>query len=814
MVARPGQQFLSFASGELAPEFHARRDVKNFYSGFAAARNMEANPLGGGRQSPRSWYRGRAGRTVKIGAPATLGAPTGAITAGTVILTADLGANGPLCGADITFTGAAAVAGGVRVELQDAGGAWSPISSPIDVPAGAVAYRICLPPGAPVTGRRARLVAAASISITAATVRPLTEGATTTVRFLTHVFSTSLSYVMTVAAGHADIWRLGNYVGSVALPHQAAQLPTLQQTQRAASMLLWHKDTAPHEVRRNGADHQWTQATRTWLAIPEVDYGGTYTVTPEKWSFYFRWVVGTGGTALYFHSVAITINGETTPAINITGGGGGISGVNWTTFLADVKTAVEGLASVEAGITMAQTGEYSDSASFTIEFTGSGNAGAQYAVSATIITGVTQNVAVNVGRLVRGKKGGEAVMSVTRGWPRTGIYAEDRLLIGGFNSRSDAYLGSRTGEYFDLNAELETAASGFVFSLNADGSEDIVRFLRGAHFIIFTDTRHYYIANPPFNRTQPPNQRTSDTPGIQPNCEPLEIEGRIFYVSNDGSQLLSAQYSDVTQKYDTQPISLLANHLIRDIRSNALQRSSSDTVANRLFMVRGDGGLTLGGIIRNQDVTGFFPWTTDGQVLDVCVDGSRTAWLLVKRTVAGADVVTFEQLTLDTHLDCAVTETQAASTAVTGLGIHEGRTVWARADGDYVGPFTVTSGAITLPWAASSIVVGRWQAPVLTILPMVRELNEKNVVQRPGRIHTVKIFARSIGSLAISANGQPVFDVPLAAPGDPGEGPYPPVSGMITVTGLTGYKLGTSVTLTQLRPGPFDIRDITVEGRL
>lgn len=814
MVARPGQQFLSFASGELAPEFHARKDVKNFYSGFAAARNMEANPLGGGRQSPRTRYRGRAGRTVTIGAAATLGAATGSITAGTVILTADLGANTALCGADITVTAAAPVTGGVRVELQDAGGAWSAIASPIDVAASSVGYRICIPPGAPVTGRRARLVAAAAVSITAATVRPLTEGATTTVRFLTHVFSTSLSYVMTVAGGHADIWRAGAYVGAVALPHSAAQLPTMQQTQRAASMLLWHKDVAPHEIRRNGADHQWTQATRSWLAIPEVDYGGVYTSTAEKWAFYLRW--DSGATNLWEHAIAITVNGEDTAPYQFIRNAfiGSAAQIDWPLALPALKAAIEALAGVEAGITVTVLTDTTASASFQVEFTGTGNIGNQYAISAKLVT-ASSTAAATAGRITRGKKGGEAVMSVTRGWPRTGIYAEDRLIMGGFASRSDAYLGSRTGEYFDLNAELETAASAFVFSLNADGSEDITRFLRGAHFIIFTDTRHYYIANPPFNRTQPPNQRTSDTPGIHPNCEPLEIEGRIFYVSNDGSQLMSAQYSDVTQKYDTQPISLLANHLIRDIRSNALQRSSSDTVANRLFMVRGDGGLTLGGIIRNQDVTGFFPWTTDGQVLDVCVDGSRTAWLMVKRTVTGADAITFEQLTLDTCLDCTVSITQSPATTVTGLGIHEGATVWVKADGDYLDrSFVVTGGAITLPWAAASIEVGRWRAPVLTLLPMVRELNERNVVQRPGRIHTVKINARAISSLAISANGRPVFDVALAAPGDPGTGPYPPVSGMITVTGLTGFQVGTSVTLTQLYPGAFDIRDITVEARL
>jgi hypothetical protein len=809
MVARSGQQFLSFASGELAPQFHGRRDVKNFYSGFAEASNMEANPLGGGRQSPRSRFRGRGGRTVTIGADASSGA-VGPITAGTVVATADLGANGALCGADITFTGTGAVADGLRVELQDAGGSWAAIASPVDVQTTARAYRICIPPGAPVTGRRARLVANATISLTAATIHILTETLGTAGRFLTHTFSTSEAYVFTAAAGHADIWRDGVFAGAVKLPHDASQMTNLQKTQRGASMLLWHQGIAPHEIRRDGADHQWTQATRSWTAIPDVDYGGVYSDTTEHWTIYFNWDDTT--TALTFHAIVVTINGEDTASVQIPGGGGGISTVNWATFCPALAAAIEALAVVEAGVTVTNLTDFSDSASLQIQFTGAGNTGEQFIVTAKLIT-ATNNAAANSGRTQRGRKGGEAIMSAERGWPRTGIYAEDRLIMGGFAARGDGYLGSRSGEYFDLNSEIESAASGFVFSLNADGAEDILRFHKGPHFMIFTNERHYYIANPPFNRLQPPNQRTSETPGIHPNCAPEEIEGRIIYVSHDGSQLLSAQYSDVTQKYDTQPISLLANHIVRDVVAGALQRSSSDTVANRLFLARGSGAMTLAGIIRNQDVTGFFPWTTDGEVVDVCVDGSGTAHVLVKRPIGEGEGLTVEELTLDSHLDCAVTISQASATAVEGLDIHEGCAVWAKADGTFFGPFTVEDGAITLPYAAEEVDVGRWIAPVLTLLPMVREISERNVVVRPGRIHTIKINARAIGSLAIAANGQPVFDVPLAADGDAVDGPWPDVEGLISVTGLTGFKTGTSVTLTQLRPGAFDMRDITLEGR-
>lgn len=812
MVARPGKQFLSWTSGELAPEFHARIDVKNFHSGFAAAANMEANPLGGGRQSPRSRYRGRVGRTCTSHPAATLGSATGSISAGAVVVTADVGVNVPLCGADIVFTAAAAVADALRVEIQSAAGTWSAISAPIDVATTSRTYRICIAPGAPVTGRRVRLVAAATCSITAAVIAPLSETLGTAGRVLTHTFSTSDAYVLTLSNGHADIWTDGVFAGAVSLPHTSGQLDTVQKTQRGASMLLWHPSVAPHEIRRDGAGHQWTSATRSWLAIPDVDYGGTYVSVAEKWSVYFTW--DPGGTGLYDHAVVISVNGEDCAPVPMTGSGGGgtVSGVVWATVLPAIKTAIEDLAAVGTGVVVTNLTDTVNSASISIEFAGTANIGQQFVVSAKLAT-ATSEAAGAAGRTLRGKRGGEAVMSVSRGWPRTGIYVEDRLVMGGFASRGDAYLGSRTGEYFDLNAELETAASGFVFGLNADGAEDILRFHKGPHLLIFSNERHYYIANPPLNRQQPPNQRTSETPGIHPNCEPVEIEGRIMYVANDGSQLLAAQYSDVTQKYDTNPISLLANHLVRGITAAALQRSSNDTTANRLYLVRDDGDLTLGGIVRNQDVTGFFPWRTDGDVLDVCVDGSGRAFLLVKRPIGSGEGLTFEELTLDTVLDCTVTVSQAASTTVAGLGIHEGRTVWARADGDMVGPFTVTSGAITLLYPAAVIEVGRWLPPVLTLLPFTRELNERNVVKRPGRIHTVKIHARAVGSLAIAANGQPVFDVPLAAPGDPGEGPWPPVSGLITVTGLTGWQVGTTVTLTQLRPGAFDIRDITVEGR-
>lgn len=813
MVARPGTIQLSMNSGELSPEVHGRSDVKNYYSGAAIMTNVEARPQGGFRNQPRTISEGAVGRLVFAVGASAVGGAVGSTVVGQVLAQADAGANVQLTGADFTITGTAAVDGAVRVEVEDAGGVWQAVSQPFAIRSTLVERRACRGPDNPVIGRRVRLVAAvAGASITSCEIVALAEAPTLVARLFSHTFSLALAYDVIVSQGHVDIFRAGSYVGAAKTAFSGAQLPLVQPTQRLASMLLWHPDVAPQEVRREGADHQWSGGTRAFLNVPDVDYGGVYTSVAEQWTVYFTWNKDKIG--LFGQAFSITINGEETGPIDIAAGGAGPSLVDWVLTNNRIVTALVALASVEPGVTVALARDNNASASVTITFGGT-NSGEQFIVSAKP-TSDTLNLAVTVGRQVRGKTGGEPVMSPGRGYPRTGIYFEDRLLAGGFGSQPAAWIGSRTGEYFDWNDQLETAASALLININTVlGAETILRFAQQRHLLIFTDAGLYYVSSPSLNRQQPPSIVRSPGPGISSTVLPIESEQGLIYVNRENSQVLAAQYSEVVQGYDPQPISLLASHMMTGLTYGAARRAAADNDADRIYLVRSDGVMIIGGLLRSQDVTGFSRFVTDGKVRDVSVNGARETRLLVERIIGGFPHLVLERMSSEVFLDCCnVVVNPVASPVVGSLGMHEGREVWAVADGWLEGPFVVTGAQITLSRAASNITVGRWSPPVYQSLPQVRELSQRMVLRRPKRVHTVRLFANRVSSLAVGANGRAARNQPLGFDGDLAEGPWLPVNGPVVVPGLMGFSDAGQVTITQTAPGWLDVRDLTIETRL
>src|SRR5690606_9764191 len=90
------------------------------------------------------------------------------------------------------------------------------------------------------------------------------------------------------------------------------------------------------------------------------------------------------------------------------------------------------------------------------------------------------------------------------------------------------------------------------------------------------------------------------------------------------------------------------------------------------------------------------------------------------RTVDGAQARYLERVEPGLLLDQAISITNSpASRSVTGLSALEGATVWAIADGDVLGPFTVSDGEIAdIGQVATNVTVGRWTPPYVETLPL------------------------------------------------------------------------------------------------
>lgn len=810
MVTRPGSYQASFNAGELSPELHGNTNLKQYYSGAARMVNVEPVPQGGFRLTPRSAYRAPL-RAPLSGAWSVAAYTSPGLSAAGQGETWSLGvarsvAVIDLIGLSSTIANAARI---LRVELLTALG-WIAIGGDLPLTTSPVNRRLALPPGAPLRALSLR------VSISAAVPAPLAislanlivyeeAGAASDHRLADFTVSRDVAYVGVFTPGHVDFFRDGAFIGCCAHPFTAAQLPDLKWKQRDETMLLFHRDAQTGRILRRGVDFEWSYTAAPFAKIPDVDLGGTYVNVPEKWQVWFRWASGTTVTGLDF---VVSVDGEESPVVKI--------GAAWADTAALLKTALETLSAVDPGLTVsvvASPAPPANSQSLTVEFTGGRNPGSLFSLGGRPVS--TSEMSLTTSRLTKGDKGGEPIMSASRGWPAVGCFWQDRLLLGGFKAKGGAWAASRSGEYFDFNIELASAAGALLINLDTDGAERIVHMARGAHLQIFTDRAEYFISDRALSRTAAVNVVRSSSIGANERVPVVEQESAALFISREGGIVYAHQYSNDAQAYVSEPLSLLASHLVFDIRGAALQQATTANDAQRYFLVREDGVMVVGLLIRNQDVTAFVQWKTDGRVRDVIVDGRNRAFVTVERMVAGAPRVFLEELQDGLLLDGAIMRESASDlTVVDGLAMHEGASVWAIADGYEAGPFVVVDGAIALPFASRSIVVGRWTPPDVIGLPLGRDVAPRIVNKRPARIYAVQLDLIGAQSLSVGANDAPPRAVALLRAGDPVNVPFAGYTGEVIVSALPGFSPAPVWRITQTRPGALHVRNVTTQARI
>ncbi len=107
----------------------------------------------------------------------------------------------------------------------------------------------------------------------------------------------------------------------------AAEIAETQLLQRLDTGLLFHPDRPVRRLfRLAGGDHEWNLDVAPFSRLPQVDLGGDYARTPERWQVVIRWPTANGGTPVGYIFV-VTVDGVDTTAIGI---GPGIDGApNW-----------------------------------------------------------------------------------------------------------------------------------------------------------------------------------------------------------------------------------------------------------------------------------------------------------------------------------------------------------------------------------------------------------------------------------------------------------------------------------------------------
>ena len=183
---------------------------------------------------------------------------------------------------------------------------------------------------------------------------------------------------------------------------------------------------------------------------------------------------------------------------------------------------------------------------------------------------------------------------------------------------------------------------------------------------------------------------------------------------------------------------------------------------------------------------------------------SDQLYLLVERVVDGNTVYYIEREDNTALTDSALIQT-VNSDVVTGLSHLEGETVIAKADGSFMGEFTVSGGQITLQRTAVTVEVGLAYTPLIRTMPLNIGLqNGPNAASKKRIVRAALLLHESNG---IIVNGQRLADKTIGVNQfDPPE----PNTGLERIT-LLGWSLEADVTITQTTPFNMNILSIALE---
>ncbi len=604
--------------------------------------------------------------------------------------------------------------------------------------------------------------------------------------------SNGSAFDLVMSGDTCDVWGVSANLATFTITGAGSYLSQLTTAQQFDTMLVFHQDLRSKRVRLTNSG--WVVDNLPYEDIPNYDYGGVYTNgVPAKWRIEF---VGldTGTTTF-----VLTVSGQETQSIAYNS--------NMTTLAAAIQTAVNGLPNVSAGTTVAAgTG-----ATVTIEFTGAGNEGDGWAVSGRVIN--KADAAVLSVKQVAGVVPGEPLISTSKGWPQCGSFYNQRLIVGGFKSLPNAWMASKSGDYYNYDQRFTEANGPMLVPMDIAGGEQIERIVPSLNLQIFTSQAEYWIAERALSKTQAPNHVQSSRHGSRRGIPVVENEGASIWCHANGATIGEMRYTDVEGNFVATDISLLASHLLMEVRDMAVRRATDRMDGNIHAIVLDDGQARLVTMLREQEVTAYARLVTDGLLKAVARNGRNELSWITERGGARKLERMEDGLLLDEAQDFAF---GPASKTLTGISRFDGRQVWVIGDGNVFGPYTVSGGTVTLPIAVSAATVGTWKPPIVETLPPPRDIGPNVVLKRKARIHTVHVSVVDTTSLAISTNGKPVRNVELARYGALADVPEleQGFTGTIKISGLRGYADDPFVTISQVRPGRLNVRAITVETAL
>lgn len=397
--------------------------------------------------------------------------------------------------------------------------------------------------------------------------------------------------------------------------------------------------------------------------------------------------------------------------------------------------------------------------------------------------------------------------SASRGYPRTGTFYEQRLIVAGSPAFPMYVWGSATGAYLDFTMGVNDD-DAFAFKIASDQENPIQYLASSRALVAFTSGGEFTIAGGLEKPLAPTNAQIRQRSNFGCNgARPVRIGNAEIFVQRAGAKVRSFSYNVTTDDWTAPDIAVMAEHLTTaGIVDMAWQQEPTSII----WLVRTDGVLVSVTYDKDQDVVGWAAHTGfDGFVESVACIPDATSdqlWAVVKRTINGSTNRYVERFSPDVLADSAVVTTAGSPATVwTGLDHLEGENVDVVGDDAYVGRYTVTGGQITTSKAITTAKIG---LPFENRIELLDPEIQTGMGSASGNfMRTSEITARFHETAGGICNNQPMTFRKFGSNADVETPPL--FSGVYRLENL-GWDRGTSdLVITQDKPMPFHLLSIT-----
>jgi hypothetical protein len=234
-------------------------------------------------------------------------------------------------------------------------------------------------------------------------------------------------------------------------------------------------------------------------------------------------------------------------------------------------------------------------------------------------------------------------VSRDRGWPSRGVFYLNRLILGRTLAIKNLANFSTAGIYDNFDDSDLDGTVAFSVTFNGKGEQSIQSIVADDS-LLFTTANKLFAQSPLVESPLTINNVYFAPQSQSPACsiEAASIDNQVLFVSSNRTKVLQAMYSTADGKYMTYPATMLSNHLIDFINSNATWEPSG--ISTRLYLASQDNGtLLLYSTLQSQNVSAWSLRTTVGKYRQAIGEG-RQSHVIVEREI---NIATLFEQTLD-----------------------------------------------------------------------------------------------------------------------------------------------------------------------